>query len=878
MPDREDAENDNPNNDSDGDGTSNIDEVANGTDPLIPHSKMILALNQTTTGFEPWTTNGYAHGTHIIKDINTRTGSSIPHSMKEIGGITYFGVSSLNASEDSLDKLGLWRTDGTESGTVLIKEFGSGDFIRNLMDVEGAVYFLRGNRIIDMWRSDGTTGGTVKVELGESVGLDENKSVISMAHVGTDLFFSTREYLADWGNSAYELWKFNLSTGEVERVKDFGIYESTSLRVEALTEMNGVLYFAAKSTEGRTAAIWRSDGTEVGTKIVKDDIRARSFTKFKNKLFFSVRRPRSAELWFTNGTEDGTDKLGDFSDDISNMRVSDNMLYFTDDDDYDGAKRIWKTNGTEDGTEVIYRTDDRWNYIKDIALIDNTLYFRLKIIGNPWTDAPDTAELWKVSAAGGDAEKVQDLGGDSDFGFGMTAIDDRLYFDDYDALHGFELWSSDGSEGGATMLKDITTDTLSSSSHHYRTPHGNRRLVPSEVFALGAYSYFMADDGNGSKLWKSNGTNAGTEMVTTAENPDGFAPYGLIKVGATLYFVTLDAEKNALWKTDGSSILKLKNIASSTEGSGRLIRSERSGGSVVTKIRELTDVNGTLYFVYKQELWSSTGTVVGTSMVKDFAEEEPLGGYLSTLTAVDNTLYFTYQKIDTGWGDLDPSYSAVWSSTGETTQNLKSFSGSRISSIAGLGEHIYFSENEDNGNMSRLWKMSPTGTSAEITKELSKNADADESASVRMHDLLAVGDKLYFAFERHDGGGYATEELWVSDGTGAETKLLNNSYIAYSDNWELHLQNINDTLYYVAPYGEDWFNWQLWTSDATAEGTIVLKEATIDSEYRRSGKPYIHGVLDGKVIYSAGKGLWKTDGTPDGTTEIVDGMIGGIYD
>jgi ELWxxDGT repeat protein len=106
-------------------------------------------------------------------------------------------------------------------------------------------------------------------------------------------------------------------------------------------------------------------------------------------------------------------------------------------------------------------------------------------------------------------------------------------------------------------------------------------------------------------------------------------PHGLSDVNGTLFFIAVDPcePANRLWKSDG------------TEEGTVMISSIGTGPGFVT------DVNGTLFFSdYTEpngcELWQTDGTPEGTAMVKDIypgsASSNP--GYL---TDVNGALLFT---------------------------------------------------------------------------------------------------------------------------------------------------------------------------------------------------------------------------------------------
>src|SRR2546430_3233928 len=74
-----------------------------------------------------------------------------------------------------------------------------------------------------------------------------------------------------------------------------------------------------------------------------------------------------------------------------------------------------------------------------------------------------------------------------------------LYFNADDGTHGVELYKSNGTLAGTSMLKDIN-------------PTGSS--LPASFFVFNGIFYFTANDGtHGVELWKTDGTSDGTPMV-----------------------------------------------------------------------------------------------------------------------------------------------------------------------------------------------------------------------------------------------------------------------------------------------------------------------------------------------------------------------------
>src|SRR6516165_7035797 len=82
----------------------------------------------------------------------------------------------------------------------------------------------------------------------------------------------------------------------------------------------------------------------------------------------------------------------------------------------------------------------------------------------------------------------------------IPTVNGIVYFPADDGVHGLELWRSDGTSAGTTMVKDINP--------------GSGNSFPTSLTNFNGTLFFAANDGvHGKELWRSNGTAVGTVLV-----------------------------------------------------------------------------------------------------------------------------------------------------------------------------------------------------------------------------------------------------------------------------------------------------------------------------------------------------------------------------
>ncbi|MEM8721502.1 MAG: ELWxxDGT repeat protein [Cyanobacteria bacterium P01_G01_bin.39] len=157
-------------------------------------------------------------------------------------------------------------------------------------------------------------------------------------------------------------------------------------------------------------------------------------------------------------------------------------------------------------------------------------------------------------------------------------------------------------------------------------------------------------------------------------------------------------------------------------------------------------------------------------------------------------------------------------------------------------------------------------------------SDEGEGNGSFLKSFTEYDDKLYFSANDGEHG----EELWVSDGTTAGTRLVaninpgvRNDGFGYSSLLS-GFTEYDGKLYFSANDGET--GGELWVSDGTSSGTQLV--ADINPEVSGYGYPFDSSVsqltvFDDKLYFTANDGekgneLWVSDGTKSGTQLVAD--------
>ncbi len=464
-----------------------------------------------------WRSDGTAAGTHSVHDFSAGPGGSGPISQAVFGGKLVF-----SAQTGPIDAP-LFVSDGTAAGTALLSEDVS--WASGFTQVGGRLFTPTATRIDDdsdyppglMNKGLGVIDGHGATEV--ATPLDAFRPSGSL---GEQLLFAAGRGSVIFGRLDVELWRSDGTRHGTVNFENLDPLEvTTSFHHTCVGEssspgpgvaVGGKLLFAANDGEhGRE--LWSSDGTAAGTRIVRDINPARipiepdfdgcnvrteigldsnpgSLVAFHGGALFAAEDQLTGrELWWSNGTWQGTRRVKDLlpgpqSSSPRELTAFRGAVYFFATSP-GGGDALWRTDGTRLGTLLVdgLTVGGTPSWARSLTAAGDRLFFSV------YNEATG-AELWVSQGTAASTGLVADLrpGPAGSYPQQLTAIGNVLLFAATDGVHGLEPWRSDGTAAGTRLLGDIRPGLDASS--------------PGPFSRVGNNVLFGADDGtHGRELW-----------------------------------------------------------------------------------------------------------------------------------------------------------------------------------------------------------------------------------------------------------------------------------------------------------------------------------------------------------------------------------------
>ncbi|WP_196886784.1 T9SS type A sorting domain-containing protein [Aureivirga sp. CE67] len=741
------------------DGTSEGTEIVTDVDDNIflgQHQDLIAFNNRIIFSQEDgtWATNGISEVTYKITDQQS-------YNKFIFNGELYFFTGLLDGIGYSL-----WKTDGTELGTAAVYSWANSESYEyqymNVIKGEDYFYFVGKNETSkrEIWKSDGTTAGTTLVKDFDG-NIQYTPSILNGTLLNEDLIFLQAR------NNEIQLWKISENGEESQNIYTFendevGTLTYDSLEVE-MTEFNNQVFFYMDDGE-HGKEIWKTNGTESGTQLVKDInpeegkgiyIDRFHVDELNNKLFFfSKNSPESnvaKTLWTTDGTTTGTYEFA------SHLKAVTGTKFFTFEGKtlfnaytYESGIEIWETDGTIFGTKLSIETSVAAGSDPEFLIsTDDKIYFEGYHYGHLLQDIFSCGETeTSLEEASIFIEK------------NSVKLNDEYFFVKNHEDYGKEVWKTNLSTNTSEILKDIHPE------------NGSSMIIEEDQEQFTYWNnalYFTATDGeNGKQLWKTDGTEQGTYAVSTIDISENTNPFDITVFEDQIYFLSKYGGLNSLWKSDGT-----------TAGTVELSNDVNN-----KNLRALDDK----LLLFQNEVGSSfLGHIYSWEneakhLIHTF--DTGFSGIKQSLISSDNKLHFSI--IDYS-NDIIQLYETNGTEEG-THLNFEIIDSEleKITSIIECGESIFFTIGPNEDHTKEIWKVDDEGV------EL---LDIVENEANDIKSILCLEDYLVYINENYPDKVwfYNSEEDFLD---GRTPIVTNNEYT----NNSIKIEDLGKTKYnlYIA--------------------------------------------------------------------------------
>lgn len=765
--------------------------------------------NSGVNNRELWRTDGTPAGTYMLKEINPKgslrggKAGSDPKNFFNFEGTLYFTAHTDETGRE------LWKTDGTEQGTVMVRDLLPGpdsgiiSSDPQLSGYNGELYFIADMRPVKLkfaggllCKTDGTAEGTAVVG-GFSVGQNYRfSSVTEIELSGGHLYFNSGASYDQYG-----IWRLDDGPDGFIRVSALGSdwYSSANL-----CDVNGTLY-ATYGTIG--PKLVRLGTTTESVQILNPSLALSNITNLTpigDRLLFSAKEiPDRFDPWVTDGTVAGTGRLTDHTAQYRSsgftFHPAGGYVWFSM-GDADSNMRVWRTDGTSGGTTNMWQSNG-FDVFGFQEFDGQVFYFEKYILQGDGFVRLCRSDFPNSNAVVVDDNLYCDMNGS------LAAMSNRLLFSASSTRYGgiFDMWSiTRGTASASQFLSQTNPDS---------TIENNDRSVAFKGKLFYTDRRGVADDVYWDSVTVSDGTAAGTsyystekfnEIVGVVNDHLLISDWGYVEVSQTgvpgseaplpeMVFSPLDnhglRDNMVPWGNDRLIYLSngMVNVTNGT-AAGTVALTTTGGSSFRWLISPLSSSKAVMvkqrYESNNQqvgnarELWATDGTAAGTERVLMLADSD---GDISNVMSLGNGIGYLPVYQDRGVnGD---GAAKLWKTDGtvaETAEVAGSPDFYYVKTVGGNSTHALFTSTEVPHGRPTLWSYSHATNSFTQLLEV-----------VPAGEAVLYKDVLFFAAS----DGVNGVELWRSDGTPAGTYMVDDVVPGGGSSFPAQLTVIGDLLF-----------------------------------------------------------------------------------
>ena len=437
----------------------------------------------------------------------------------------------------------------------LVKQFSNYSNYSNLVILNNKL-IMQGSTTIEgdeLWVSDGTTAGTtLLVDLlpGSSSASPRffKNALNKVLFVGYGAGFVNQLYITDaTAAGTFSLCALNFAPE---------VLNSVPLGKEIAGK-----YFFCNNTSAEGSELWVTDGTVIGTQLVKDintgsnSSAPACFEVLMGKLYFTADNGvNGIELWQSDGTSTGTVMVKDIvagsgNSDITEIKAYNTKLYFGAGTD----NELWQSDGTNTGTILL----------KDITpgVSSGPISFK-ECNGKLYFNAEGVAvsrELYETDGTSSGTILTSDIsvGGLSSFPSNFYTVNNKLFMTASTSALGRELMLLNPSTNVVSLVKDVTPGSGNGVSLFFY-PNDGAGIIPSKIANVGDSIFYAASESGFSdtQIWLTDGTVAGSfKLLYPATTYSSATQYNLTTFNNEVYFYSdyLGTNGISLYKVSGTT-------------------------------------------------------------------------------------------------------------------------------------------------------------------------------------------------------------------------------------------------------------------------------------------------------------------------------------